>query len=36
MAILEEKFQKMFLENQNRSRMPSARMDELKVLVPTM
>jgi transposase len=34
MAKSEEKLQEMFLDNQNRSRKPSARMDELEVLVP--
>ena len=34
MTMSEEKLQKMFLDNQNRSRKPSARMDELEALIP--
>ncbi len=34
MTMSEEKLQEMFLDNQNRSRKPSARMDELEALIP--
>jgi putative transposon-encoded protein len=34
LTMSEEKLQEMFLDNQNRSRNPSPRMDELEALVP--
>ena len=34
MTMSEEKLQELFLDNQNRSRRPSARMDELEALIP--
>ena len=34
MTMSEEKLQEMFLDNQNRSRKPSARMDALEALIP--
>ena len=34
MTMSEEKLQEMFLDNQNRSRKPSPRMDELEALIP--
>ncbi|MBO5014901.1 MAG: helix-turn-helix domain-containing protein, partial [Bacteroidaceae bacterium] len=33
-SISEEKLQDMFLDNRNRSRQPSSRMEELEALVP--
>ena len=34
MTMSEEKLQELFLDNQNRSRRPSPRMDELEALIP--
>ena len=34
MTMSEEKLQELFLDNQNRSRKPSPRMDELEALIP--
>ena len=34
MTMSKEKLQELFLDNQNRSRKPSPRMDELEALIP--